>query len=182
MLHRVIVVGAGASGLMAAVRAAEQGASVTLLEATDRAGKKPSFAGGGRGNLAPANEIEACLTHHVPDSQFLRAGFIDGETQMAQLARKDNEMLLTLAAAMPLRVVGPGPLRTAMVTVGGVAISEVDPRTMASRRRDGLCFCDEMLDLVGDTGGHNLLMAFSSGWLAGDSAAASAQDLEVAAF
>jgi len=45
-----------------------------------------------------------------------------------------------------------------------------------------LCFCDEMLDLVGDTGGHNLLMAFSSGWLTGDSAAASAQDLEVAVF
>jgi len=46
---------------------------------------------------------------------------------------------------------------------------------MASLRVDGLYLCGELLDLAGDTGGYNLLMAFSTGWAAGDSAARPAE-------
>ncbi|MCR5709771.1 MAG: aminoacetone oxidase family FAD-binding enzyme [Bacteroidales bacterium] len=59
----------------------------------------------------------------------------------------------------------------AVVTAGGVSLKEVVPRTMSSRLRPGLYFCGEVLDLDGDTGGYNLQIAFSSGSLAGASAA-----------
>ena len=59
----------------------------------------------------------------------------------------------------------------AVVTAGGVSLKEVVPKTMASRLRPGLFFCGEVLDLDGDTGGYNLQIAFSTGSLAGTSAA-----------
>ena len=59
----------------------------------------------------------------------------------------------------------------AVVTAGGVSLKEIVPKTMASRLRPGLFFCGEVLDLDGDTGGYNLQIAFSTGALAGTSAA-----------
>ena len=59
----------------------------------------------------------------------------------------------------------------AVVTAGGVSLKEVVPKTMASRLHPGLFFCGEVLDLDGDTGGYNLQIAFSTGSLAGTSAA-----------
>ena len=57
------------------------------------------------------------------------------------------------------------------ITAGGVDTRDVDPRTMASRKIEGLYFAGEVLDIQGDTGGFNLQAAFSTGWLAGESAA-----------
>ncbi len=59
----------------------------------------------------------------------------------------------------------------AIVTAGGVTLDEVDPRTMQSKLVAGLYFAGEVLDLDADTGGYNLQAAFSTGWLAGHSAA-----------
>ena len=59
----------------------------------------------------------------------------------------------------------------AVVTAGGVSLQEIVPKSMASRIRSGLYFCGEVLDLDGDTGGYNLQIAFSTGALAGTSAA-----------
>jgi len=59
----------------------------------------------------------------------------------------------------------------AVVTAGGVSLKEIVPKTMGSRLRPGLFFCGEVLDLDGDTGGYNLQIAFSTGALAGASAA-----------
>jgi len=59
----------------------------------------------------------------------------------------------------------------AIITAGGVDTREVDPRTMASRLIPGLYFAGEVLDIDGDTGGYNLQAAFSTGWMAGKSAA-----------
>jgi predicted flavoprotein YhiN len=64
------------------------------------------------------------------------------------------------------------PLAEAMVTAGGVSLDEIDPRTMASRIVAGLYFCGEVMDIDADTGGYNLQAAFSTGYLAGQSAAA----------
>jgi hypothetical protein len=63
------------------------------------------------------------------------------------------------------------PLEEAIVTAGGVDVREVDPRRMESRIVPGLYFAGEILDLQADTGGYNLQAAFSTGWLAGTSAA-----------
>ena len=59
----------------------------------------------------------------------------------------------------------------AMVTRGGVALKDIDPRTLGSRLVRGLFFAGEMLDLDGPSGGFNLQWAFSSGHLAGSAAA-----------
>ncbi|MFO7831559.1 MAG: NAD(P)/FAD-dependent oxidoreductase [Desulfuromonadaceae bacterium] len=64
------------------------------------------------------------------------------------------------------------PIEEAIVTAGGVDVREVDPRTLESRMVPGLYFAGEVLDLQADTGGYNLQAAFSTGWLAGTSAAA----------
>lgn len=70
-----------------------------------------------------------------------------------------------------LQVIGYRPLAEAIITAGGVDTREVDPRTMESRLVKGLYFAGEVLDLDADTGGYNLQAAFSTGWLAGQSAA-----------
>ena len=59
-----------------------------------------------------------------------------------------------------------------MVTAGGVSLKEIDPRTMASRLVAGLYFCGEVMDIDAETGGYNLQAAFSTGYVAGENAAA----------
>jgi predicted flavoprotein YhiN len=68
-------------------------------------------------------------------------------------------------------VTGHRSFAEAIVTAGGVKVKEVDPRTMESRLVKGLYLAGEVLDIDGDTGGYNLQAAFSTGWLAGRSAA-----------
>ena len=71
----------------------------------------------------------------------------------------------------PFRIVDYKGYDRAVVTAGGVSLKEISPKTMASRLRPGLFFCGEVLDLDGDTGGYNLQIAFSTGAVAGRSAA-----------
>ncbi|MBL7077659.1 MAG: NAD(P)/FAD-dependent oxidoreductase [Kiritimatiellae bacterium] len=70
-----------------------------------------------------------------------------------------------------LGVKGHRPFDEAIITAGGVDTAEIDPATMASRVCDGLFVAGELLDVQADTGGYNLQAAFSTGWLAGRSAA-----------
>ncbi len=63
-------------------------------------------------------------------------------------------------------------MSSAIVTAGGISLKEIDPRTMASRKLKGLYFCGEVIDIDADTGGYNLQAAFSTGYLAGEQAAA----------
>ncbi|MCW5203157.1 NAD(P)/FAD-dependent oxidoreductase [Desulfobulbus sp. US4] len=72
---------------------------------------------------------------------------------------------------IPFQVTGYHGFKEAIITCGGVALKEVDPRTMASKCCPGLYLAGELLDLQADTGGYNLQAAFSTGWLAGRSAA-----------
>jgi predicted flavoprotein YhiN len=62
------------------------------------------------------------------------------------------------------------PIEEAVVTSGGVSVKEVSPRTMMSKLCRGLFFAGEMLDVDAYTGGYNLQIAFSTGYLAGTSA------------
>lgn len=63
------------------------------------------------------------------------------------------------------------PLAEAIITAGGISTREIDPRSMESRLIGGLFFAGEIIDIQADTGGYNLQAAFSTGWLAGFSAA-----------
>jgi predicted flavoprotein YhiN len=63
------------------------------------------------------------------------------------------------------------PIEEAIVTCGGVAVKEVDPKTMMSKKVEGLFLAGELLDLDAYTGGYNLQIAWSTGKSAGESAA-----------
>lgn len=70
-----------------------------------------------------------------------------------------------------MQAVGHGGFGEAVVTRGGVSLKQIHPRTMESRLFPGLYFAGEVLDLDAYTGGYNLQAAFSTGYLAGISAA-----------
>jgi predicted Rossmann fold flavoprotein len=70
-----------------------------------------------------------------------------------------------------LPVAGYAPFEEAIVTAGGVSVRDIDPQTMRSKQVPGLYFAGEVLDVDADTGGYNLQIAFSTGYLAGLSAA-----------
>ncbi|MCM3359297.1 MULTISPECIES: NAD(P)/FAD-dependent oxidoreductase [unclassified Psychrobacillus] len=72
-----------------------------------------------------------------------------------------------------VNVHGTQPLEKAFVTGGGVSIKEIEPKTMASKKKEGLYFCGEILDIHGYTGGYNITSALVTGKLAGMSAAKS---------
>ena len=93
-----------------------------------------------------------------------------------QVTAQQRRRLLAWLKDLHLDVTAPLPLETGMVTMGGVSLKEVDPRTMMSKIVDGLFFAGEVLDLAADTGGFNLQAAFSTGWLAGQYAAAYTRD------
>ena len=88
-----------------------------------------------------------------------------------QIAAQERKQLRTWLKDFRLQVTGYRPFTEAIVTAGGVDTREVDPRTMASRLVKGLYFAGEVLDVDADTGGYNLQAAFSTGWVAGRSAA-----------
>jgi predicted Rossmann fold flavoprotein len=85
-------------------------------------------------------------------------------------ARERNE-LAVLVKSIRFNIKGALPLGSAMVTAGGVSLKEIDPQTMASKLIGGLYFCGEVMDIDADTGGFNLQAAFSTGYVAGGSAA-----------
>jgi len=85
---------------------------------------------------------------------------------------------LRLAETLAFRVVGTTPLERAMVTLGGLSVDEFDPATMGSRLVRGLYAAGEILDVTGESGGYNLQLAFSTGFLAGRSAAEYAMTCE----
>ncbi len=116
----------------------------------------------------------AALSRWVPRTLarlLLCQGRVEAERQLSQLSTQARGRLVEMVKDWRVTVVGIRPWREAMVTVGGVACAEVDPRTMASRRVPGLFLAGEVLDVAGESGGYNLQMAFSTGWLAGEAAA-----------
>jgi len=93
------------------------------------------------------------------------------EKRAAEIGAAQRDIIARQLKSLRFNIRGPLPLSSAIVTAGGVSLKEVDPRTLASRKIDGLYFCGEVLDIDADTGGYNLQAAFSTGYLAGESAA-----------
>ncbi len=88
-----------------------------------------------------------------------------------QITAQERQRLRMWLKDFRLEVTGHRPFTEAIITAGGVDTREIDPRTMASRLVEGLYFAGEVLDVDADTGGYNLQAAFSTGWVAGRSAA-----------
>ena len=108
------------------------------------------------------------LPRRLADALVLEAG-VAPETPLAQLRRSDRQKIADALTVYPLPWTGHEGYQKAEVTGGGVALAEIDPRTMESRRTPGLYLCGEILDAFGPIGGHNFLWAWATGRAAGSS-------------
>jgi hypothetical protein len=99
---------------------------------------------------------------------LLGASGVAADRMGPDLARVERRRLIATLKGLRLPVTGTLGFAKAEVTSGGVALDEVDPRTLESRLRPGLHFIGEVLDLDGLIGGYNFQAALSTGWLAGE--------------
>ena len=94
---------------------------------------------------------------------------IDPEKQVNEITKEERMNLVNLLKALPMTIIGLRGWNEAIITKGGVAVKHVNPSTMESKLVNGLYFCGEVLDLDAMTGGFNLQIAWSTGYLAGNS-------------
>lgn len=94
---------------------------------------------------------------------------IPGDTRTNSVTRQQRAALAQLMKHFPVSLSGPRPIAEAIVTSGGVATTEVNPRTMESKLVPGLYFAGEVLDLDAYTGGYNLQIAWSTAFVAANS-------------
>lgn len=92
---------------------------------------------------------------------------IDGEKAIAQITREERLRLVKVLKNLEVTAIGLRALKEAVITSGGISIKEIDPRTMESKLVNGLYFAGEIIDTDAVTGGYNLQIAFSTGFLAG---------------
>ena len=116
--------------------------------------------------LLPRKLIPVCI-------EFTK---IDQDKLGHQISASERKRLLAWLKNFRFVVSGYRGFEEAIITAGGVSTKEVNPRTMESKLIKGLYFVGEVLDIDADTGGFNLQAAFSTGWLAGQSASAADTD------
>ena len=92
-------------------------------------------------------------------------------TKTNQITKEMRHKLVNLLKGLKVTAIDFRPIDEAIVTSGGVKVSEIDPKTMQSKLVNGLYFAGEVIDVDAYTGGFNLQIAFSTGHLAGESAA-----------
>ena len=118
-----------------------------------------------KGKTMIKNYMKMFLTNNFIDF-FLEEIGLDGETQLSRIDKKSKNGLVENLKSFTFEITGFND-RLAKVTIGGVDLSNVNPKTMESTLIPGLYFAGEILDLHGPTGGYNLKIAFSTGYLAG---------------
>ena len=96
---------------------------------------------------------------------------IDGEKRIREITRQERAALVENTKQLKMKVVGLRDFAEAIITQGGIKVKEVNPSTMESKLVRGLYFAGEILDVDALTGGFNLQIAWSTGYLAGSSAA-----------
>ncbi|MBI2223284.1 MAG: aminoacetone oxidase family FAD-binding enzyme [Acidobacteria bacterium] len=123
-----------------------------------------------------ARSVLAALRAALPDrlaAMLLETSDLDASRTLSNLRRDERQRLIDTLVRFALPWTGDEGYKKAEVTGGGVSLSEVDSRTMESRRHRGLYLCGEMLDAFGPIGGHNFLWAWVTGRAAGLAAARS---------
>jgi predicted flavoprotein YhiN len=133
-------------------------------------------------NTHGKKKVAGIMKEYLPakmiDPVIALAG-IQGDTPAHQVAATQRSKIVETLKALRFNIKSPLPLARAIVTAGGVSLGEIDPRTMASQKVSGLFFCGEVMDIDADTGGYNLQAAFSTGYVAGQSAAEFINSLDV---
>lgn len=113
--------------------------------------------------------MENALTDLLPRSMIpvvLRRLNVAGSLQANSLKKEDRRALVQLLKNFTLTIAGKRPVAEAIITSGGIKVSEVDPKTMESKLVNGLYFAGEILDCDGYTGGFNLQIAWATAYAA----------------
>ena len=114
--------------------------------------------------------MENALIDLLPKSMIpvvLRRLEIDPAMQANSLTKQKRRALVELLKAFPVEIVGKRPVAEAIITSGGVKVSEIDPKTMESKKVPGLYFAGEVIDCDAYTGGFNLQIAWATAYAAG---------------
>jgi predicted Rossmann fold flavoprotein len=123
-------------------------------------------------SLSGKKQLASALSSYFPrrlaEAMTELAGMAS-DRQMAGLSKNQREEIVRQVKQLRLGIRGTLGFSKAEVTAGGVALDEIDSRTMESRIVPGLFIAGEVLDLDGPIGGYNFQAAFSTGWLAGES-------------
>ncbi len=119
-----------------------------------------------------ANSLDALLPKKLIPVIIGLSG-INPHKKVHDITKEERLRLVRLFKHLPLTVTGTRPIAEAIITSGGVDTKEIQPKTMESKLVRGLYFAGELIDVDALTGGFNLQIAFSTGYLAGESAAAS---------
>jgi len=102
---------------------------------------------------------------------FAELSGVPADIPVNKIIATQRKAIVSLLRDFRLTIRGARPVDEAIVTAGGVSVKEIDPRTMESKLVEGLYFAGEVIDVDAVTGGYNLQAAFSTGWVAGESAA-----------
>lgn len=127
-----------------------------------------------RRNKAVKNALDALLPAVLRVPLLEKAG-IPADIPVNAVTKAQRAALCSVIKSLSFSPLSLGGFDSAVVTAGGVCLDEVDPKTMASKLVHGLFFAGEVLDLDAYTGGFNLQIAFSTGYAAGNAAAAYTQ-------
>ncbi len=112
------------------------------------------------------------LTELLPQkliARVLSASGISPEKNVNAVTKEERGRLVKALKAFPLKIRGLRGFEEAIITSGGIELSEINPKTMESKKVKGLRFCGEVLDVDAYTGGFNLQIAFATGYAAGHS-------------
>ena len=121
-------------------------------------------------NKAFKNSLDKLLPKKIIPVLIKLSG-IDPDKKVAEIKKEERKKLLKLLKEFKLEIKSIGGFAKAIVTTGGVNLNEIDPKTMQSKIINNLYFAGEVLDLDGPTGGYNLQVCWSTGYLAGKSCA-----------
>ena len=113
------------------------------------------------GDLLPTKMIEP----------FIALSGIDGRKKVNSITKDERRVMLETLKSFEIPLDGYRPIEEAIITSGGIEVKEITPKTMESKLVPGLFFAGEVIDVDAYTGGYNLQIAFSTGYLAGKSAA-----------
>ena len=114
--------------------------------------------------------MENALTDLLPRSMIpvvLEKIGVSPELQANSLKKEERRRLVELLKAYPVPILGKRPVEEAIITSGGVKVSQIDPKTMGSKLIAGLYFAGEIIDCDAYTGGFNLQIAWATAYAAG---------------
>lgn len=112
------------------------------------------------------NSLNKLLPQKMIDS-VIRMSKIDPQKQVNTITKQERMKLIEVLKGFVLEIKGFRPIEEAIVTSGGIKIKEINPKTMESKKVKGLYFAGEIIDVDSYTGGFNLQIAYSTGYVAG---------------